>query len=321
MKSKSTVSRRKFVKGVISGAIAAGLIDKLAPLESLAQGKSAPAAIPTRPLGKTGFTPTIFSLGGQATLEEDGKADESVAIINRAIDLGVNYLDTSPVYGESELRLGEVMKTRRKEVFLASKTHDRSYDGCMRLLEKSLKRLQTDHLDLWQLHNVRMQDDVDFIFAKDGAIHALEKAREQGMIKHLGITGHRDPVLLRKAIERYPFDTILMALNAADKHKKSFIDELLPVAVKNNMGIIGMKVVARGKIFHEGGLTSMEQAMRYVLTLPVSAVIVGISTIKELEENIRIAREFTPLSKEEMAHLEELTKSYHSDATFYKQYW
>ena len=138
------------------------------------------------------------------------------------------------------------------------------------------------------------------------------------MVRFLGVTGHRDPFVLKKAIQRYDFDTILMTLNAADKHHLSFMDNLLPVAVEKQMGIIGMKVVARGRIFREGGLTSMEQAMRYVLTLPVSTVIVGVSRLEELEENVQIARDFRPYDAEEMRHLEDLTKPYYGDATWFK---
>lgn len=321
MKTRDAFSRRNFFRTILGSALVAGIAGKQSPLEAIAQIRPSTASLPSRVLGKTGYRVSLLSLGGQATLEAEGHGDDSVTIINRAIDLGVNYLDTSPAYGPSELFLGMVMKTRRKEVFLASKTHDRTYDGSMRLLEKSLKRLQTDHLDLWQLHNVRTQNDLDFIFAREGAIHALEKAREQGVVRYLGITGHRDPIVLRNGIERYPFDTILMALNAADKHNASFIDQLLPAAVQRQMGIIAMKVVARGKIFHDGGLSSMEQAMRYVLTLPVSTALIGISTVKELEENIRIARDFRPYTKEEMANLEALTRSYFADANWYKQLW
>jgi predicted aldo/keto reductase-like oxidoreductase len=214
-----------------------------------------------------------------------------------------------------------VMKSRRKEVFLASKTRDRSYDGSMRSLEQSLTNLKTDKLDLWQLHNFRTQEDLDQIFAKDGAIKALEQARREGTVRFLGITGHFDPHILRKGIEQYPFDTILMALNAADKHNKSFIENLLPTAVEKKMGIIGMKVPARGRIFHEGGITKMETAMRYVLTLPVSTIIVGIGTIEELEENIRIAETFRPMSTEEMIRTEGLTRPYYADASWFKSSW
>ncbi len=321
MTTRDTVSRRNFFRKILGSALVAGIAGKQSPLEAIAQIRPSAASLPSRVLGKTGHRVSLLSLGGQATLEEEGRDDDAVAIINRAIDLGVNYLDTAPRYGPSEIYLGSVLKTRRKEVFLASKTHDRTYDGSMRLLEKSLKRLQTDHLDLWQLHNVRTQDDIDFIFAREGAIHALEKAREQGAVRYLGITGHRDPIVLRNGIERYPFDTILMALNAAEKHEASFIDQLLPAAVERKMGIIAMKVVARGKIFHERGLSTMEQAVRYVLTLPVSTALIGISTLKELEENVRIARDFRPYTTEDMANLEALTGSYFADATWYKQLW
>lgn len=279
--------------------------------------------MPLRPLGRTGHQVRIFSLGGQATLEQAGTEEASVAIINRAIDLGVNYIDTAAAYGQgvSETYIGKVMATRRKEVFLATKTNDRTYDGSMRLLERSLKQLQTDHLDLWQNHNVRTQDDLDRMFAKDGAVKAMEKAREEKIVRFLGITGHKDPFVLRKAIEQYPFDTILMALNAADRHEASFIDHLLPVAVEKKMGIIGMKIPARGRIFRPTGITSMEQAMRYVLTLPVSTVIVGISSVKELEENVTIANNFAPLTAQESRALEDLTKPYYADATWFKDRW
>jgi uncharacterized protein len=323
MANHGKYSRRDFVRTFIGGAAAAGIAGNIRPLEAIAGETAALSPMPERALGKTGYPVRIFSLGGQATLEEPGRTDEAVAIINHAIDLGVNYIDTARVYGKgvSETYVGQVMKSRRKEVFLASKTRDRSYDGSMRSLDESLKALQTDHLDLWQLHNVRAQEDLDEIFGKDGAIRAMERARDQKMVRFLGITGHRDPLILKKGIEQYPFDSILMALNAADRHKASFIEQLLPTAVEKNMAIVGMKVPARGKIFHEGGITTMKDAMSYVLTLPVSTIIVGISTLKELEENVAIAKNFTPLPELEMKRLEELTKPYYTEAIFFKEHW
>jgi len=323
MGEKRMVSRRDFFRRVIGGAAAATVAATLRPFEAAAGAIGRPTEMPFRALGQTGHKVRIFSLGGQATLEETGRTDDAIAIINRAIDLGVNYIDTARAYGGgvSESYIGQVMKIRRKEVFLASKTHNRSYDGSMGFLEESLKSLQTDQLDLWQLHNVRTQDDLDKIFAKDGAIKALESARDQKLVRFAGITGHRDPFILKKAIEQYPFDSILMALNAADRHMASFIENLLPVAVAKKMAIVGMKVPARGKIFREGGITRMDQAMGYVLTLPVSTIIVGISTQKELDENVRIAREFSPLSSAEMKKLEDLTKPYFADALFFKEHW
>jgi len=319
---QSDLSRRSFVRTVL-GTTALGVSGMLKPLEAIAEKVVAPTEMLVRPLGRTGHNVRIFSLGGQATLEQAGKTEEATAIINRAIDLGVNYLDTSHVYGGgvSETYLGEVMATRRKEVFLATKTRERSYDGSMRALEGSLKRLRTDHIDLWQVHNVRTQEDLDQIFADDGAVKALEKARDEKIVRFLGITGHRDPLMLRKGIEQYPFDAILMALNAADRHSASFIESLLPIAVGKNMAIIGMKIPARGKIFRTGGITTMKDAMSYVLTLPVSTVIVGISTLAELEENVRIAKEFVPLEEAEMKKLEALTREYYAEASFFKTHW
>ena len=323
MNNDSRVTRRTFVRGLLGGAAAAGIAVQLRASEAFAQLLKGSLRMPVRPLGQTGHDVCLFSLGGQATLEESGREEEALAIINRALDLGVNYVDTAAAYGRglSETTIGKVMKSRRREVFLASKTHDRTYDGSMRLLEKSLKQLQTDHLDLWQLHNVRTREDLEAIFDAKGAIKAMEKARAEKMVRNLGITGHRDPLVLKEGIERFPFDTILMALNAADRHEASFIDKLLPTAVAKKMGIIGMKVPARGRIFREGGITAMKDAMGYVLTLPVSTVIVGIGTLEELEANVLIAKDFEPFSDETMAALEKLTEPYYADATWFKSEW
>ena len=312
------MTRRALMKAMAGGAAAAALAGATRPLDSIAA--PTPDAMPERLLGRTGHKVRLFSLGGQATLEQDDTREQSLAIIHRAIDLGVNYIDTARVYGGgvSETWIGHVMKERRKEVFLASKTRDRSFDGSMRSLEASLKALQTDHLDLWQLHNVMTDDDLARIFADDGAIRALERAREQKLVRFVGITGHYDPHVLRRGIERYPFDTVLVALNAADRHRASFIEHLLPAAVEKGLGIIGMKVPARGRLFRSGGVTTMKDAMRYVLTLPVSTVIVGISTVAELEENVRIAKAFKALEPGEMRKLEALTRPYAEDAAFFK---
>ena len=323
MKDKKNVTRREFVRTAIGSAAIAGVASRLRPLQSMAETVFGKAPMPERSLGRTGHMVRLFSLGGQATLEQPGREDEAHAIINRAIDLGVNYIDTSRIYGRgvSETYIGEVLRSRRKEVFLATKTRDRSYDGSMQSLEDSLTALQTDRLDLWQLHNVRTQEDLDAIFAHNGAIRALEKARAENIVRFLGITGHHDPFVLKKGIEQYPFDSVLVALNAADRHEDSFIENLLPIAVERGMSIVGMKIPARGKIFRPGGITTMKEAMSYVLTLPVSTVIVGIDTIEQLEENIRLAREFTPLPPEEMKRLEDLTGPYVADASFFKRKW
>jgi aryl-alcohol dehydrogenase-like predicted oxidoreductase len=318
--SKRKLTRRDFVK-VGAGGTAALFLTGSSP-----SGRDAPpyqaAPMPERPLGRTGHRVRLFSLGGQATIEQHGTRDESVAIINRAIDLGVNYIDTAAAYGRgiSQTYIGEVMGTRRDEVFLATKTHDRTRDGSLRLLEESLRLLQTDHLDLWQLHNVRTDEQIDLIFGKGGAIEALQQAREEKIVRFLGITGHFDPAPLMRGIRQFDFDTILMALNPADRHHLSFTEELLPLAKEKNMGVIGMKIPARGRIFREGGITSMNDAMSYVLSLPgVSTVIVGCDNVQQLEENISIAANFRPLPEAELARIEGLTADYHLEAAFFKR--
>ena len=324
--SERTVSRREFVKAGAAGAAGAAIV------MGAGAGEAA-AGMPVRPLGKTGHKVRLYSLGGQATIEKPGTRDESIAIINRAIDLGVNYIDTAAAYGRprvegkerweadgwSQTHIGEVMTTRRKEVFLASKTDDRTRDGSLRLLEQSLRLLKTDHLDLWQVHNIQREDQLEAVFGKDGAIEALQKARDQKMVRFLGITGHWDPQVLVKGLERFPFDTILMALNPADKHYLPFVPSILDLAAKKGMGIIGMKIPARGRIFRTDGISGMKGPLTYVLSLPVSTVIIGCDNIKQLEENVQIASTFKPLGKEEMAKLENATSTYVSEAAWFKK--
>jgi hypothetical protein len=276
--------------------------------------------MPERPLGRTGHRVRIFSLGGQATIERPGTDEESEAIINRAIDLGVNYIDTAAAYGGgiSQIYIGRVMATRRNEVFLATKTHNRTRDGSLRLLEESLESLQTDHLDLWQLHNIRRTEQLDQIFADDGAIHALLQAKEEGIVKNLGITGHADPDVLMDGLNRFDFDAILLALNPADRFHRPFMDELLPLANEKEMGVIAMKIPARGRIFRDGGLTSMKEALTWTFSQPISTVIVGCDNVAQLEENISAASEFKPLNSAQMAAIEAKVAGYPMEASFFK---
>jgi len=281
---------------------------------------TAPPPMPERPLGKTGHVVRLFSLGGQATIEKEGTLDESVAIINRAIDLGVNYLDTAASYGGgiSQKYFGEVMATRRDEVFLATKTHNPTRDGSFQLLEQSLESLQTDHLDLWQMHNVRSMEDLERRFSDEGSIHALSEAKEQGIVKNVGITGHADPDVLIEGLNRFDFDTILLALNPADQYHRPFMDKLLPLANEKGMGVIAMKIPARGRIFQDGGLTSMREALTWTFSQPISTVIVGCDDVAQLEENISAAADFKPLNSAQMAAIEAKVAGYPLEASFFK---
>ena len=340
--------RRNFLKA--GGAVAAGMLMPAAGVADTAQkpyvmpfNPKTHDAMPTRNLGKTGYKVGIFSLGGQATLEKPNMFDQAVPIINRALDLGVNYLDTSSIYGGparwSEQYVGEVMKTRRKEAFLATKTKERTRDGSMRMIEKSLQLLNTDHVDLWQLHDIGLQEDVDAVFAKGGAVEALVAMQGQGVVKNLGITGHYRPDALIECIHRHPFDCILMSLNPADVHMWSFQEKLLPLAVEKQMGIIGMKVPSRGRLLSswtppsvdaqshmwEGsaiatrpGVMTMKNAVDYALTHPVSTIIVGCDNVAQLEENVKYAREHTPLSHMQMAGLNAAAEPVAKQSLFYR---
>lgn len=332
MKKMNLNTRREFLQKMLAASAVAGIY----PWLSTADGNGVPVKkgkMPLRPLGKTGHMVGIYSLGGQATVETPGKEDLAVQIINRAIDLGINYIDTAAGYGRatptltkaeargtSERNIGQVMKTRRNEVFLASKTDDRTYDGSMRLIEKSLKNLQTDHLDLWQVHNVKKAEisELDKWFTDGGVIKAMEKMRDEKVIRFIGFTGHEGPDVLKAMAERYPFDNVLVALNAADKHYDPFIEKFLPTAVSKGMGIVGMKIPARDRIFAHGGIITMKEAMEYVMSLPISTIIVGLDDIKQLEENINIAENFKPLTADQMLAIEEKTKPYYKEIMFFK---
>jgi uncharacterized protein len=267
--------------------------------------------MPTRKLGRTGLDVPIFSLGGQSTIEQPGRLDDALAIIHRALDLGLNYIDTSHIYGNgvSESYIGEVMKERRGEVFLATKSREFSYDGAMRMIEGSLQRLQTDHVDLYQHHHVSTDAVLDQVLAPDGARKAFEKLHAEGVVRNLGITGHSSRVL-KRAIEAVDMDCALITVNPAHiaMTDPEHLDDFMTTAVEKRVGVIAMKVTGRNELLRRHPIT-MEQAMRYTLSFPVATAIIGITEMGQLDENVELARRFRPLTDAEMAELESLTAS------------
>ena len=252
----------------------------------------------------------------------DGRMAEAVAVIQR-LDHGVTYCDTAPAYASSLDYYGAALGERRGQVFLASKTHDRTRDGSLRLLDESLKQLRTDHLDLWQLHDLRTTTDLKMIFSRGGALKALVSAREAGRVRFLGLTGHHDPAILLDAMSRFNFDTVLIALNVADIHRLSFARSVLVEAANQGMGVIGMKVYAAGALVQGAGeelsVTSTD-AMGYVLSLPgVSTVVIGCSSPAEVDDNARIARSFQPFDASVMRSLEERSRVCAGFFTGYKR--
>jgi predicted aldo/keto reductase-like oxidoreductase len=275
--------------------------------------------LPRRTLGRTGHQVTLFGLGGEGVLRTTGQDAAAAKVIHRALDLGVNYCDTAPAYSGSMDYYGAALGERRRDVFLASKTHDRTRDGSLRLLENSLKRLRTDHLDLWQLHDLRTMSDLDQIFGKGGAMEALLQAQTEKRVRFLGLTGHCDPAILLEGMKRFRFDTVLVALNAADVHRLSFIKTVLVEAAKQGTAAIGMKVCAQGALLGPDALT-MDEAVGYVLSLPaVSHVIIGCRTPGEVEDNARIVREFKPFTDARMRELEARTRTDHKTFSYYKR--
>jgi predicted aldo/keto reductase-like oxidoreductase len=271
-------------------------------------------------LGRTGYNATLFGLGGEGVLRTHGQTAEAVAVIEQALDIGVNYCDTAPAYASSMDYYGAALGPRRRQIFLASKTADRTRDGSLRILDDSLKRLRTDHLDLWQLHDLRAMSEVDTIFGKNGAIHALTLAREQGRVKFLGLTGHHDPAVLVEAMRRFDFDTVLVALNAADVHRLSFVHTVLPEAARRGVGVIGMKVYAAGSLVRPNGPCSTDEAMHYVLSLlGVSTVIIGCRTPGEVLANARAACNFRSIPDRSMVELQERARSRAAEFTSYKR--
>jgi aryl-alcohol dehydrogenase-like predicted oxidoreductase len=257
----------------------------------------------TNSFGHTGQAVPLLSFGAQRIVDEHHcSEEEAIKIVNHAIDHGIIYFDTAPSYssGQSEERLGKALalRQRRDEVWIASKTHDRTRDGSWRLLEESLKRLQTDHLDEWRIHNVMYQEELDAVFEPTGAMKAMQEAREQGIIKYISISGHTNPNVQLNAINRFPFDSVLVPLSVLDHHMYSFLHEFVPAANQKGVAVIGMKVMALGKL-----AKWYDRALRYSLGLPVSTTIVGMESMEQLERNLQIAEPFIPLSEREQLEL------------------
>jgi aryl-alcohol dehydrogenase-like predicted oxidoreductase len=248
----------------------------------------------TRPFGQTGASLPILSLGCQRLVDEEGcSEDQAVAILNTALERGIRYFDTAWAYskGQSEQRVGLVARHRRREMWIATKTWDATRDGARRQLEESLKRLQTDHVDEWRLHNVWDFDRLDKMTGPGGALEAAVRARDEGLVRFVSISGHANPQVQIEALRRFPFDTVLVAVSVLDHFIYSFAEEFLPVAARLGVGVVGMKVFAYKKLTALAG-----RALRYALALPLTTVIAGCSTMAELEADLAVAERFTPMT-------------------------
>lgn len=262
-----------------------------------------PGDIPKRGFGKTGERLTIIGqAGGRFPMcsYEDAKA-----VTLRAYELGVNYFDNARIYweGRSEQVYGDVLPPFRKHIFLTTKSPQRSRQGAEADLEKSLRALKTDYLDLWQIHQVSTMDEVEQIFAPGGAIEAFESAKKAGKCRFIGFTGHHDPQVHLAMLKSYDkYDSILMPLNPADPSYLSFEKDVLPVAVERGMGIQAMKSTANAKLLQA---IPLKDCLSYVLSLPIHCLALGCTTVGQIEDDVRIAQQFQPLTEERLAQIRE----------------
>ena len=295
------------------------------PQAALIDSASAQPALPTLPqrqLGRTQVQLPILGLGGagRTPLSTPNREQAATEQIQRALELGIRYFDTAASYGPSESYLGKVLPTSRNEIFLATKTGARDRDSAWRELERSLQRLNTDYLDLWQFHSVSFEADLDILFGADGAVKTLEEAKDQGLVRFSGITGHHEPDIIAAGLQRYPFDHTLIPVNAADAHHpRPFIPGVLPFAQAQNIGVTAMKVPAYGRLFKPGVLDGMHQALGYTLSQPgVHCAVIAAETIAQLEENVRVATDFQPLDAIALAEIEQRTAAAWEDNTFFR---
>jgi aryl-alcohol dehydrogenase-like predicted oxidoreductase len=300
---KSSSSRRKFFKKLaLSGAAVTAV--------GTAQGnKLEPTAmaVPHRRLGRTGAQVSLLGLGlgSVFTRAFEGKPEETEKILLRALDLGVNYWDTARAYGPSEVMLGPVVEKARKRIFLVSKSAERSYDGFKRELEISLRDLKTDHIDLYHIHNLKPSKDTDLDFIENGAVRAAREAREQGIIKNFGITGHSGVEILMEGIRRWDPDALLTVLPVDRPDNGAYEDQLLPLARERDMGIIAMKTVRWARNSDLPGT----QLIRYSMSLKgVACAIVGLDSLAHLEENSAMAHNFEPMDADMMGQMSEFVR-------------
>ena len=268
----------------------------------------APAAtVPTRPLGKTGAQVSIIGLGGHH-IGEFAFAEDAIRLMHEALDGGITYFDNCWEYfnGKTENWMGRALTGRRDRVFLATKvcTHGRGADLATRMLEQSLRRLGTDHLDIWHVHGVSFDNDPDLAYARGGVLEALDAAKRSGKTRFVGFTGHKDPQIHLRMIQMgFPFDAVQMPLNCCDSSFRSFEKVVLPEANRRGIAVLGMKSLGGMATMVKKGLVKAEEAIRYAMSLPVATTICGIDKFDVLHQNLKVSRGFQPMAPDEMEAL------------------
>ena len=301
------LNRRGFLKAATTAATAAAVgeagIDYARAAETL-------GPIPERTLGRTGLKVAMMGLGGyHAGVHE--QEEDSIRLIHRALELGINFYDNADCYqtGRAEERMGKALEGRRKDVYLMTKVDQRDAKGSLLTLEKSLRSFRTDYLDVWQFHGVGKMADLEQIFGPNGAMETAQKAKQDGKIRFIGVTGHSDPEVHLAFLKKFEFDTVQMPINVVDYHYKSFRKTVVDEAVKRNVGIIAMKTLSFGNIVSMG-VAQPAEALPWSWSQPISVLISGCDTIERLNYNVYLAKTFKPMLEPEQAALLERVKPF-----------
>jgi aryl-alcohol dehydrogenase-like predicted oxidoreductase len=276
-------------------------------------------ALPQKPLGRTGYAATRLGLGGEGVLRTFGQDRQAQAVIEAALEAGINYFETARAYSASEAYLGRGLKGHRERIFLTSKTHGRTFNEAMAHLTITLKNLNTDYLDLWQIHDIRTMNEVEAIGAPGGALEALHHARDRGWVRFIGITGHHDPAVLGAALERYEFDTVLLPVNPAEPRHASFLP-LAQEALARGMGVIAMKTLCRGQLpqMAEEPERLVKELLAYALSQSVTLAVVGADSVAQVQELAAAVRDFVPMTPAEQQALEEAVAPIALQLMYYK---
>jgi uncharacterized protein len=325
--------RRRFLKTMaLAGTSLAVGLQPLSPLLAKNQPPGKPVTddtkdpgsglgeIPKRPFGKTDLKVSALGLGGHH-IGNFKEVEQAIQMIHEAVDAGITFLDNCWEYfnGRTENWLGRALEGRRDKVFLMTKvcTHGRGARLAMRMLDESLRRLRTDHLDLWQVHGVSFDNDPELAYAKGGVLQALDLAKKQGKTRFVGFTGHKNPLVHLEMIRRgYPFDSVQMPLNPFDANFQSFEKQVLPEVNKRGMAALGMKPMNGTGNAVKGGVFTAQEMLRYAMSLPVATTIAGIDSFDVLHQNLRVARGFKPMSDEEMQALRDRCATDAADGRF-----
>jgi len=277
------------------------------------------APLPIRPLGRTGEVVTALGLGGEGVLRSFARDEQARAVIEAALEEGITYFDCARAYAGSEQYYGASLGARRDDIFLCSKAHDRSFAGALEMLDQTLTNMRTDHLDLWQLHDVRTDEDLDLLDGERGTYAAFERAKQAGKTRYIGVTGHYDPQIMLEAIRRFSFDTVMLPVNPCEATVDSFASTVIPEAVARGMGVIGMKVLGRGLLLGMKEDPPLNDLIDYALSTPLSVAIIGCDDVAQVRAAARAARAFAPMSAEQQRELEKRLSSESKRTLYYRR--